>query len=124
MLTKEKCTFALAGLYSAANGQHDEENKNILQQLINEYFDNQPLSLEWFKDEANFNTWIWDNKFKIWVHFIKYSEHCYMQIRCLIYSKYDLYIKKDNLCYTVKRKAKLPGFEFEEGRFFLKEMKN
>ena len=30
MLTKAKCVFALAGLYSAADGEHDEENKDVL----------------------------------------------------------------------------------------------
>lgn len=37
-LTKAKCVFALAGLYSAANGEHDEENKDVLEQLIEEHF--------------------------------------------------------------------------------------
>lgn len=45
-LTRAKCVFALAGLYSAANGEHDEENKDVLQELINEYFDNQFLDGE------------------------------------------------------------------------------
>ena len=45
-LTRVKCVFALAGLYSAANGEHDEENKNVLQELINEHFDNQFLDGE------------------------------------------------------------------------------
>lgn len=45
-LTKVKCVFALAGLYSAANGEHDEENLNILEQLIKEHFDNQFLDGE------------------------------------------------------------------------------
>ena len=38
-LTKEECVFALAGLYSAADGEHDKENKDVLEQLINEYFE-------------------------------------------------------------------------------------
>ena len=42
-LTRAKCVFALAGLYSAAN---DEENLNILEQLIKEHFDNQFLDGE------------------------------------------------------------------------------
>lgn len=46
MLTKTKCVFALAGLYSAANGEHDEENKDVLEQLIKEHFDNQFLDGE------------------------------------------------------------------------------
>ena len=41
-LTRAKCVFALAGLYSAA----DEENKNVLEQLIKEHFDNQFLDGE------------------------------------------------------------------------------
>lgn len=45
-LTKTKCVFALAGLYSAANGEHDEENKDVLEQLIKEHFDNQFLDGE------------------------------------------------------------------------------
>ena len=45
-LTRVKCVFALAGLYSAANGEYDEENKNVLQELINEHFDNQFLDGE------------------------------------------------------------------------------
>ena len=45
-LTKVKCVFALAGLYSAANGEHNEENLNILEQLIKEHFDNQFLDGE------------------------------------------------------------------------------
>ena len=46
MLTKEECVFALAGLYSVAYGEHDEENRDTLQQLINEHFDNPKISLE------------------------------------------------------------------------------
>ena len=45
-LTKEECVFALAGLYSAADGEHDEENKDILQELINEHFNNKFLDGE------------------------------------------------------------------------------
>lgn len=65
-LTKEKCVFALAGLYSAANGEHDEENKDTLQRLIDEHFDNPSLKFE----ELKRNMWIWDNKDKEWCKYI------------------------------------------------------
>lgn len=45
-LRRATCVFALAGLYSAANGEHDEENLNVLEQLIKEHFDNQFLDGE------------------------------------------------------------------------------
>lgn len=38
-LTKANCVFALAGLYSAADGEHDEENVKVIQQLIDEHFE-------------------------------------------------------------------------------------
>ena len=56
MLTKAKCVFALAGLYSAADGEHDEENKDVLEQLIKEHFilkkemEEIKKELEWYKE--------------------------------------------------------------------------
>ena len=98
MLTKAKCVFALAGLYSAADGEHDEENKDVLSQLIDEHFDNPPLKFEELKE----NMWVWDNKYKEYIYIEGgFGEHCF-EYRCAISN-------------SVRR--------FEENRFYEREVK-
>ena len=82
------------------------------------------MTIEWFKNENNFNTWIWDNEFKTWVHFIKYSEGIYMQIRCVTYLKDGLGVATKDICYIDGTNTKLPEFEFRENRFYKKEVKD
>ena len=44
-LTKANCAFALAGIYSAdSDNEHVEENVKVIQQLINEHFDNPEIT--------------------------------------------------------------------------------
>ena len=110
-LTKGKCVFALAGLYSAADGEHDEENKDILQELINEHFEssecrvessltrsNPPLKFE----ELKGGMWVWDNK-----------EKMYGKIAHEPYQRFGL--------------LTVPGYMwgvFEENRFYRREVIN
>lgn len=63
MLTKEECTKALNALYFS-NGKdgRDDEFYDVLLELINEHFDNPPLSFEEMKE----GDWVWDNKRKEW----------------------------------------------------------
>lgn len=64
-LTKEECTKALNGLYfSDRSDDRDDEFYDVLLKLINEQFDNPPLSLEEIKERD----WVWDNFYKVYTY--------------------------------------------------------
>ena len=105
MLTKEKCLQALLELsvYAEYNTNEVERKElakesNLLRQLINEHFDNPPLKFEDLHDEM----WIWDNKYK---------EYCYIGFIAgkFLHRKYIDNCESDS--------------EFEENRFYLREVK-
>ena len=106
MLTKEECLDALNNL--RANSELVScctmNRVKVLKQLINEHFDNPPLTLDEIK--ASLGTPIWDNEYKGWIvvvfkdfSFDELMVHCYGQER-----DWD--------------------FEYEENRFYRKEVKN
>lgn len=132
-LTKEECEYRLSQLKRVKHHIADEVSiagkieldngiKNY-EALLNEHFGNPSLSIEWFKNESNFNTWIWDDKFKFWVYFIKYSEQAYMQIRGKIYTRTGVKIEENSNCYYLGDKPMPEELKFEDGRFYLKEVK-
>lgn len=64
-LTKEECTKALNGLYfSDGTDGRDDECYNVLMELINEHFDNPPLSFEEMKEDM----WVWDKKENMYIY--------------------------------------------------------
>ena len=64
-LTKEECVKALSALYfSDGTDGRDDECYNVLMELINEHFDNPPLSLEEIKERD----WVWDNFHKVYTY--------------------------------------------------------
>lgn len=103
-LTKAKCVFALAGLYSAANGEHDEENKDVLEQLINKYFNNPPLKFEDLEPDM----WVWDNVSK---RYIKIFDISYSDKSFNVNGEWPL------------DEFYLEDFDFEDNRFYLKAVK-
>lgn len=106
-VTKANCVFALAGLYGAADGEHDEENKDTLQELINEYFDNPSLKFDDLKEGMP----IWDSVEKCWIYIVHiardYSNNLFT---------YVWWCDKNNDYYIE------PLIEFEENRFYRKEV--
>ena len=66
-LTKDECVKALNDLYfSYGSYGRDDECYNVLMELINEHFDNPPLSFEEMEKEM----WVWDKKEKMYIHLI------------------------------------------------------
>lgn len=64
-LSKEECVIALSALYfSDGTDDRDDECYNVLMELINEHFDNPPLSFEEMKE----GDWIWDNFHKVYTY--------------------------------------------------------
>lgn len=74
---------------------------------------NQSLKLDWFKNEENFGTWIWDDKYKFYVYFKKYDGNMKNEIRCMIYY-FDYCVQNINEIVQI--------YQYEENRFYLKEM--
>lgn len=63
--TKDECVKALHGLYfSDSSDGRDDEFYDVLMELINEHFDNPPLSLEEIKE----GDWVWDNFHKVYTY--------------------------------------------------------
>lgn len=101
MLTKEECELALEE-YDFRSERPLPYEYNLLRRLINEHFDNPPLTLDEIK--ASLGTPIWDNEYKEWIVFVfkdfsfdKLMVHCYGQER-----DWD--------------------FEYEENRFYRKQV--
>ena len=64
-LTKDECVKALHALYfSDGSDGRDDEFYDVLLKLINEHFDNPPLSLEEIKE----GDWVWDNFHKVYTY--------------------------------------------------------
>lgn len=64
-LTKDECVKALNCLYLSGRMKgRDDECYNVLMELINEHFDNPPLSLEEIKE----GDWVWDNFHKVYTY--------------------------------------------------------
>lgn len=61
-LTKEECIKALQTM------DYPTDEWDIIEQLINEHFDNPPLKFEELKELAfaEKQTWVWDNKNKMY----------------------------------------------------------
>ena len=77
MLTKEKCKNALDYLFDNSllddfASNNDIEKYNVLEQLINEHFDNAPLKLE----ELEHLMWVWDDHKKEYIQLI-YHDYGY-----------------------------------------------
>ena len=85
-MNKEECLHALKDVKYALcrnnslmcfkNGVYQlkaryQREVDLLEQLINEHFDNPPLKFE----ELHENMWVWDNEDKEWCKFI--SEHLF-----------------------------------------------
>lgn len=113
MLTKEECEKALdrrkeayENVFKVSVIERDNEfyeDIDTIQQLINEHFDNPPLKFEDLHDEM----WVWDNEIK---EYIKLEKHC---AKGLGYLGYDLKINDIDWF----------DLEFEENRFYLREVK-
>lgn len=114
MLTKEQCNEALehiktlrgsnyGGYYSGFNNSAlpFDEDINVMQELMYEHFDNQPL--EW--EELKQGMWIWDNVRKEWVK---------------VESQRETYTKIVE-CWVIGW-ALLKTYEFEPNRFYRKEV--
>lgn len=110
-LTKEECLDALTELsvyakYIANKAEISSlfECYERLEQLINEHFDNPPLKFEELKSKM----WIWDNEVSEYKFIYTYDEYyeCYLLDVTDSVNKEQLY--KD---------------EFEENRYFRKEVK-
>lgn len=64
-LTKDECVKALNCLYLSGRMKgRDDECYNVLMELINEQFDNPPLSLEEIKE----GDWVWDKKENMYIY--------------------------------------------------------
>ena len=104
MLAKEECKEALDYLFDNALDNDymsilDSKMYDILEQLIDEHFDNSPLKFEELKP----NMWVWDNVEKEYIQLI-YHDYGY--------SQEWLYIQAGNPYET--------EFIFEENRFYRK----
>lgn len=97
-MTKEECVKALNALYfSDGSDGRDDEFYDVLLKLINERFDNPPLSFEKMKE----GDWVWDNKRKEW---------------CVLAAFWKDALNR----YYVSGLSDSP---FEENRFYRKQMK-
>ena len=75
MLAKEECKEALDYLFDNALDNDymsilDSKMYDILEQLIDEHFDNSPLKFEELKP----NMWVWDNKHKFYGKIYSFRE--------------------------------------------------
>lgn len=96
MLTKEECYKALryiTNLYEELyitrlneSGNHIDDTKEywILEQLINEHFDNPPLKFE----ELKVGMWVWDNCVKEYLQIWSVRDKCYDYISDYYYGVY------------------------------------
>ena len=106
MLTKEECIKALQkieegfGCDMAYYDLHIE--RDTLEQLINEHFDNPPLTLDEIK--TSLGTPIWDNWDRIWMAvFFKYGSFDELEF------------------YSIGNEVE-QEFEFEENRFYRRKV--
>lgn len=114
MLTKEECKEALehiktlrgsnyGGYYSGFNNSAlpFDEDINVMQELMHEYFDNPPLEFE----EIKKGMWIWDNARKEWVKVEAQRETYTKIVECWVIGW-----------------VLLKTYEFEPNRFYRKEV--
>ena len=109
MLTKEECEKALNSLYKVADKLVLDHNifigsYDILKKLIQVHFDNPPLKFEELKE----GMWVWDNKRKVKL----LIAYCYSEDDM---GYYNLSNPED---------YKYIHIEFEENRFYRKEVEN
>lgn len=111
MLTKEECLKEIHNLERYIGREFEcsqvmfecEKSLDVLEQLINEHFDNPPLKFEDLHDEM----WVWDNDYKEYVKLYDYGDH------------FEYHLHDDNYKGGVLSKD-----SFEENRFYRYEVKN
>ena len=98
-LTKDECVKALNCLYLSGRMKgRDDECYNVLMELINEQFDNPPLSLEEIKE----GDWVWDNFYKVYTYVFAVD---------IIYESGEIIVTEDDYV------------PFEPNRFYRKQVK-
>lgn len=98
-LTKDECVKALNCLYLSGRMKgRDDECYDVLMELINEQFDNPPLSLEEIKE----GDWVWDNFHKVYTYVFAVD---------IIYESGEIIVTEDDYV------------PFEPNRFYRKQVK-
>lgn len=117
MLTREECLNALetlctyADCYPSSSGEFVgkmlQEADDTLQELIEEYFDNQALKFEELKE----NIWVWDNKTKSYIFIFKPLN--WEPTKGIRYANMIIYHSAEGYY-----------MDFEENRFYRREVKD
>ena len=121
MLTKDECEKALDSLYKVADKlvlNHDIfiGSYNALKNLIQEHFDNPPLTF----GELKVGMWIWDNQLKEWR---KVIEKLIVGVSEGSEFYEDIYVKGTKVIRIGLHKFDWKDILFESKRFYRKEVK-
>ena len=106
MITKEECLKAVEKL--KLNGRiaaTSIRNSSLIEQLIEEHFDNPPLKFE----ELKRGMWVWDNLFKRYNKIVETSVHMFETTYLITFE----YVHEPTRWKTIK---------FEENRFYRKQV--
>lgn len=111
-MTREQCDNALSDLFENHDKYLSSSRKPliVMEKLIEEHFDNPPLSFEDLKKMLGEP--VWDNKVKIWFIISEITEHSHKYLHEL------LFLYGSNGSYEVV----MSGIDDIENRFFRKKV--